>query len=107
MKYIGQFFQDDNEHFSATRLAFLAWAFGALIVWSAGSLHDQKMQEVPSSIQVLIGILMTGKVAQKFGEESGSPPTTDQRVIENGKPSSPFPSGNSAALASGKTTEPR
>lgn len=104
MGNLGQFFQDDNtKRFSATRLAFLAWIFGALIVWGAGSFHDQKMQEVPSSIQVLIGILMTGKVAQKVSEGSGTAATTDQPAIGNGKSVRSPSSGNSTALTSGKT----
>lgn len=69
MKNIGQFFQEDNNHYSATRLAFLCWVFGALIFWGAGSFHDKKLQEIPSSVQILIGTLMGGKVVQKFGEK--------------------------------------
>ncbi|MBW4483790.1 MAG: hypothetical protein KME14_14710 [Tildeniella torsiva UHER 1998/13D] len=77
MKNLGQFFQEDNGQYSATRLAFLAWIFGILIVWGSGSFHDKKMQEIPSSIQILIGVLMTGKVAQKISESS-SPETSDK-----------------------------
>ena len=71
MSKLAQFFQEDNGTFSATRLAFLTWVFGALIMWGVSSFQspDRKMQEVPQSVQVLIGILMTGKVVQKFREE--------------------------------------
>ncbi len=78
MNKLSQFFQDDNDRFSATRLAFLSWIFGVLIIWGVGSFHDKKMQDIPSSIQVLIGVLMTGKVVQKFSEVSGSTATADK-----------------------------
>jgi hypothetical protein len=73
MYNLGQFFQDDGtKRFSATRLAFLAWIFGALVIWGADSFQNKEMQKVPDSVTTLIGILMTGKVAQKFGEKKGS-----------------------------------
>jgi hypothetical protein len=71
-----EFFQEDNGGFSATRLAFLLWAAGVLIVWFAASLGEQPMRLAPidPSVITLLGILMTGKVVQKFGEKPGGPP---------------------------------
>jgi len=65
-----QFLQEDNGRFSSTRLVFVAWTLGILIIWGVKSWNsDRGMVELPESIQVVLGILMTGKVAQKFGEE--------------------------------------
>lgn len=94
MNKLGQFLQDSNHEFSATRLAFLAWIFGALIVWGAGSFHENKIQEVPESVIALIGILMTGKTIQRFGETSSSTDSAGKQMSENGKSSSPSPTGN-------------
>ena len=70
MNKLAQFFQEDNGNLSATRLAFLAWIFGVLVGWGIDTAHhDYKMAEIPQSVQLLIGVLMTGKVAQKFREE--------------------------------------
>lgn len=102
MNKIGQFFQDDSDRFSATRLAFLAWIFGALIIWGAGSINDKKMQPVPDSIQVLIGILMTGKVAQKFGEERSSNTLSDNTTTENAIKSTLDKVGNGVATTSAR-----
>jgi hypothetical protein len=85
MKNIGQFFQEGNGQYSATRLAFLAWIFGILIVWGSGSFHDKKMQEIPSSIQILIGVLMTGKVAQKVSEVSDTDSGSNPQMIQADK----------------------
>lgn len=79
MKNIGQFFQENNNRYSATRLAFLSWVFGALIFWGLSSFHEKKIQEIPNSVQVLIGTLMSGKVIQKFGEKDST--TSDVATI--------------------------
>jgi hypothetical protein len=68
MNKLSEFLQDEDGSLSATRLAFLTWVFGALTTWVVSSYNHQKMQEIPQSVQVMIGILMTGKAVQKFGE---------------------------------------
>jgi len=68
------FLQEDNGNFSATRLAFLLWIIGALVAWIITSLKSGNLQAIPESVAAIIGILMTGKVAQKFGEKPGQKP---------------------------------
>ena len=41
---------------------------GVLAFWVIGSLTTGKPLDLPPSITVLIGMLVTGKVAQKFKE---------------------------------------
>ncbi|MEM8643109.1 MAG: hypothetical protein AAGG51_30475 [Cyanobacteria bacterium P01_G01_bin.54] len=94
---LGQFFQDGNEQFSATRLAFLVWIFGTLIVWSAGSLQAKEMQDIPDSVTVLVGILMTGKVAQRVNEASGSDKASGPQTAKPKKPVEPSLVENGAA----------
>lgn len=71
MNKLMEFFQEDNGGFSATRLGFLLWVVGALVVWIITSLTSEPRQlaKVDSSVVTVIGILMTGKVAQKYGEK--------------------------------------
>ncbi|MBJ7296004.1 MAG: hypothetical protein JHC73_06695 [Dolichospermum sp.] len=66
-----EFFQESNtnNNFSATRLAFLAWIFSVLIVWVVQSFRHDQIEQIPDSVIVIIGTLMTGKVVQKFGEK--------------------------------------
>lgn len=66
---IHEFLQEDNGGFSSSRLAFLLWALGVLIVWIVISVKSAGLQEIPDSVAMVLGILMTGKVAQKFGEK--------------------------------------
>ncbi|MGA7563973.1 MAG: hypothetical protein WBW55_12270 [Desulfobaccales bacterium] len=74
MKAAQSFLQEDNGNFSATRLAFLLWIIGVLVVWIMDSVKAASLQGIPESVAAIIGILMTGKVAQKFGEKpSGKP----------------------------------
>lgn len=66
---LAQFVQEDNGDFSATRLAFLLWTVGALVVWVYQSLHSGSPQGLSADVVTILGILMTGKVVQKFGEK--------------------------------------
>lgn len=72
MPKITQFLQEGDGQFSATRLGFLLWVIGVLIVWVIDSLISKTLQPIPEQVQVLIGILMTGKVVQRFGENGAS-----------------------------------
>ena len=72
---ISQFFKDGNGAFSATRLAFLAWSFGVLVAWIYVSWQKQALQGLDSSLLTVLGILMTGKVAQSFSPNDGTAAT--------------------------------
>jgi hypothetical protein len=97
-----QFLQKENGQYSATRLAFLAWVFGALIVWSTGSLYERKMQDLPSSLQTLIGILMTGKVTQKFTEKKSRNILRDPSITDNCIKTDLDKDGNNFAIGSAR-----
>jgi hypothetical protein len=64
-----EFFQEDNGGFSATRLAFLLWVIGVLVVWIIESLSSKTLEHIDPTVTTILGILMTGKVVQKFGEK--------------------------------------
>jgi len=81
MGKLAEFLQDSKHEFSATRLGFLLWVIGTLVVWMVGSINSAIVAtskgmnmivfpEVPVSVATIIGVLMTGKVVQKFGENS-------------------------------------
>jgi hypothetical protein len=72
MKNLSSFFEDNNGGLSATRLAFLLWAVGVLAVWIYSSIKNATLQPVDNSITTILGILMTGKVVQRFGEKPDS-----------------------------------
>lgn len=102
MNKLAEFFQESNGTFSATRLAFLAWIFGVLIGWGTDTAqHEYKMAEIPQSVQVLIAVLMTGKVAQKFSEESNTG-TTEIQVVEKERQLITSTSDNGVAAGQGK-----
>ena len=66
-----EFLQEDNGNFSSSRLALLLWVVGVLVAWIIASVKSEPrmLQAIPDSVIVVIGILMTGKVTQKFGEK--------------------------------------
>jgi hypothetical protein len=73
---IQQFFQDGSGQLSATRLAFLLWAVGTLIVsaYTAIAGPAGSAFKVDPSVITLMGILMTGKVVQTFSPGDQAPP---------------------------------
>ncbi|RMF58914.1 MAG: hypothetical protein D6748_07535 [Calditrichaeota bacterium] len=85
MTRLAEFLQEKNGNFSSTRLAFLLWVLGTLFVWIFISIKNLTLQPLPESVIIIIGILMTGKVTQKFGEKdfipsksNPTPPTEGQ-----------------------------
>jgi hypothetical protein len=64
-----EFLRDGLKGFSATRLAFLLWVVGVLVVWVADSLNQGTLAAIDPTIVALIGILMGGKTLQRFGEK--------------------------------------
>jgi hypothetical protein len=99
MNRILEFFQEDNGGLSATRLAFLYWALGVLIVWIVESLASKPMviAKIDSNVTTILGILMTGKVVQKFGEKPEAPqePATNP-LLSAGSSGAPTRSAASA-----------
>lgn len=69
---LSSFLEDNSGGFSATRLAFLLWALGVLAVWIYSSIKNNSLQAIDGSVTTILGILMTGKVVQRFGENSDS-----------------------------------
>jgi hypothetical protein len=87
MNKLLEFLQEDNGGFSATRLGFLLWVVGVLIVWMITSLKSMTLAPIDSSVATVIGILMTGKVVQKFGEKDG--PNQPSGPSKPGNPGQP------------------
>jgi hypothetical protein len=92
MKF-AQFFQDGTGAYSATRLGFLLWVFGVLVVWIYDSIRCARLVPIDNSVVVIIGILMSGKVVQNFSENIGT---------QNGSQSDPTASGDIAPLPASK-----
>lgn len=75
-----QFFEDGSGQLSAMRLAFLMMIFCFLAMWVLESYTQMKMAKIDNSVIYLIGILMTGKVAQSVAENSG---TVDSSTVSS------------------------
>ncbi len=55
---------------SAMRVAMLGWAAGILILWGWTSFASNELQAIPESVTTLFGILVTGKVVQRYSENT-------------------------------------
>lgn len=54
---------------TATRGLFVSWAIGVLAIWMLLTIVKKEMQPLDDSIIYVLGILMTGKVGQRFAED--------------------------------------
>ncbi|MDD2816288.1 MAG: hypothetical protein PHP00_11230 [Thiotrichaceae bacterium] len=75
------FLQDDSGNLSSMRLAFLLWVVGVLTIWGVASLKTGELKVIPDSVTTIIGLLMGGKVMQKFGEQSTPQPAENAQSL--------------------------
>jgi hypothetical protein len=64
-----EFLSEANGKFSATRLIMVFWALGTLALWGYVSFKATKLSDIPDSVVNVLGIVLAGKVVQKFGEK--------------------------------------
>ncbi len=106
MMNLRELFQGPDGESSSTRFAFLLWVIWVLIIWSVASLRllsENKLVEkliegklvlpaIPESVIIILGILMTGKVVQRFvegGDKLGAGATTTPTPNPTTNPSQP------------------
>src|SRR3954466_4456399 len=87
MAGLSEFVQETDGSFSATRLGFLAWVLGVLVAWIATSADHRALQPIPESVAAVLGVLMTGKMVQRFGENQPPPPAppAPRNVVVSGE----------------------
>jgi hypothetical protein len=85
---MGQFFKDGTGQLSATRLVFILWSLGVLIVWLFESLTNNQIEKIDQSIVTTIGMLMAGKAVQSFspGDNQNQPAQSAQAQQQPAKP---------------------
>jgi len=67
-----QFLQEDNGNFSATRLAFLCYAFALTAKLVISAWRGTPFEPTDNTVWILV-VLMSGKVVQKFTEPKSPP----------------------------------
>lgn len=58
--------QDKTGKLSTSRLSFLLWSTGALIIWLYLTYHNRSMADVPEGVRWILGILVSNRVGQKY-----------------------------------------
>lgn len=69
-KELSDLLKEDSGKFSSTRLAFMAWSLVVLVMWAITSYQSGDLIKLDNSIVSILGVLMSGKVVQRFGEKS-------------------------------------
>lgn len=65
-----EFFEDNSGGLSASRLNLLIWSVGTFVIWAITSVKMVTLASIPESVIVMLGVVTTGKVVQRFGEKS-------------------------------------
>lgn len=79
---IRQFLEDNAGGFSATRLAFLLWTICVLGAWLFISVSERKFQPITPDVVTILGILTTGKVVQRYSENTPADKKSPQSPVE-------------------------
>lgn len=61
-----EFVQDKSGKLSTSRLSFLLWSTGALIIWIYLTYHNRAMADVPEGVRWILGLLIGNRVGQKY-----------------------------------------
>lgn len=60
-----KFLQDNDGNSSSMRLGTMLWLIGVLVAWIFVAIATKTLPEIPMSVAGIIGMILTGKVAQK------------------------------------------
>jgi len=53
---------------SATRVVTVVWGLGVFVVWAYLSVTTSQIINLPDHVMEILGIVLTGKVVQRFAE---------------------------------------
>lgn len=73
MKRLLEFLEEPQGGLSSCRLTLMLWTLGVLTCWVVVSIQKQALQPLDESVTTLTGILISGKVVQRFAERAPSP----------------------------------
>lgn len=74
MNKLIEILQDNSGGASSTRVILLVCFIGVVAVWAGLSIKAGSMQPIPDGITTILGIVMSGKVIQRFGEKPEGTP---------------------------------
>ncbi len=65
---IAGFIREGNGKLSSSRLLVLLWGGGVFLIWAIASLRSETLQAIPDSVITVVGVLISAKTVQRFGE---------------------------------------
>lgn len=60
---------DGSDGISTMRVLLTLWTLGVMAAWLMAALGTHTIPDIPSGVLTLTGMLVGGKVIQRFGEE--------------------------------------
>lgn len=67
--FLVSMFSDSSDGISTMRVLLTLWTLGIMAAWLAVALGTHTIPDIPSGVLALTGMLVGGKVIQRFGEE--------------------------------------
>lgn len=64
------FLEDGQGNKSSTRLMMAIWGVGIFITWAIVCIKTASIADIPAGVQVVLGTVLTAKVAQSFAEKN-------------------------------------
>jgi Na+/H+ antiporter NhaB len=62
---------DNSGGLSTIRILSIGWVLLVAIVWAVVALKTRTMPDIPGGVLALSGVIVGGKVVQRFGEREG------------------------------------
>ena len=66
--------QDNGGGISSQRVLLLVWCAVLIVVWCVVAIKTKTIPDIPAGVLTLSGIIIGGKVLQRFGEQPEPPP---------------------------------
>lgn len=68
MKHLLSLLEDNSGGVSSMRLAMLLWLLAIGVTWTVLAFRTSQLPDIPPGVLALTGMLVGGKVVQRFGE---------------------------------------
>lgn len=67
-KFFASLLEDNAGGFSSIRLLMLAWSGIVMVTWCFVAVRSGTIPDIPTGVITFTGMVIGGKVAQRFGE---------------------------------------
>jgi hypothetical protein len=71
VSFLKSILEDNAGGLSSIRLLMIAWALAVMVTWCVVAISTKTIPDIPTGVLTFTGMIVGGKVAQRFGEQPG------------------------------------